>query len=104
MSEFLLTQIIIYGAPILGAVVFVSALGVPIPATLVVIAAGAFSREGLLPWHTTGLIALVCVVAGDCIGYMIGYYLRGPVLERLGKSERWANAERFFQRWGGRSE
>lgn len=103
MSDFLLTQIVIYGAPILGVIVFVSALGVPLPATLVVIAAGAFSREGLLPWHTTGLIALAFVVLGDCIGYALGHYLRGPVLNRLGKSERWARAERFFQRWGGMS-
>ena len=103
MSDFLLTQIINYGAPILGAIVFVSALGVPLPATLIVIAAGAFSREGLLPWHTTGLIALVFVVLGDCIGYALGYYLRGPVLNRVGKSERWARAESFFQRWGGMS-
>ena len=103
MSDFLLTQIINYGAPILGAVVFISALGVPRPATLVVIAAGAFSREGFLPWHTTGLIALVCVVLGDCLGYAIGHYLRGPVLDRFGKSVQWARAERFFQRWGGMS-
>ncbi len=101
MSDFLLTQIINYGAPILGAIVFVSALGIPLPATLVVIAAGAFSREGLLPWHTTGLMALALVVLGDCIGYALGYYLRAPVLSRVGKSERWARAERFFQRWGG---
>lgn len=103
MSDFLLTQIINYGAPILGAVAFVSALGIPLPATLVVIAAGAFSREGFLPWHTTALIALACVVLGDCTGYAIGYYLRGPALRRLGNSVQWARAERFFQRWGGMS-
>ncbi|HSL31867.1 MAG TPA: DedA family protein [Anaerolineales bacterium] len=98
-----MTQIINYGAPILGAIAFVSALGVPLPATLVVIAAGAFSREGFLPWHTTGLIALIFVVMGDCLGYAIGHYLRGPVLTRVGNSTRWARAERFFQRWGGMS-
>ena len=103
MSDFLLTQIINYGAPTLGAIVFVSALGIPLPATLVVIAAGAFSREGFLPWHTTALLALVCVVLGDCIGYAIGYYLRGPALHWLGKSAQWGRAERFFQRWGGMS-
>lgn len=103
MSDFLLTQIINYGAPILGAIAFVSALGIPLPATLVVIAAGAFSREGFLPWHTTALIALTCVVLGDCTGYATGYYLRGPALNRLGNSVQWARAERFFQRWGGMS-
>jgi membrane-associated protein len=103
MSDFLLTQVINYGAPILGAIVFVSALGLPIPATFIVIAAGAFSREGFLPWHTTGLIALICVVLGDWIGYSVGYYARGPVRRRFGKSDQWARAEGFFQRWGGMS-
>lgn len=103
MSDFLLTQVINYGAPILGAIVFISALGVPIPATIIVIAAGAFSREGFLPWHTTGLVALICVVLGDVLGYTVGHYARGPVLRRFGKSGRWISAERFFQRWGGMS-
>jgi membrane protein DedA with SNARE-associated domain len=84
MSDFLLTQVINYGAPILAAVVFFGALGVPFPATLIVIAAGAFSREGFLPWHTTGLIAWICVVLGDCLSYAMGHYARGPVLRRLG--------------------
>lgn len=103
MSDFLLTQVINYGAPILGGIVFVSALGIPLPATLVMIAAGAFSREGFLPWHTTGAIAWLCVVLGDCIGYAAGYYARRPFLRRLGRSERWIQAESFFQRWGGMS-
>lgn len=103
MSDFLLTQIINYGAPFLGAIVFIGALGAPFPGTLIVIAVGAFSRQGFLPWHTTGLVALACVVLGDCIGYALGYYARGPVLRRFGNSERWNKAESFFQRWGGMS-
>ena len=103
MTDFLLTQVINYGAPILGGIVFVSALGIPLPATLMVIAAGAFCKEGFLPWHTTGLIAWASVVLGDCIGYGAGHYLRGPFLQRLGRSERWIQAENFFQRWGGMS-
>ena len=103
MADFLLTQVINYGAPILGTIVFISALGLPIPATLIVIAAGAFSREGFFPWHTTGLIALTCVVLGDLIGYAVGHYARGPALRRIGGSEHWAKAENYFQRWGGMS-
>ena len=103
MSDFLLTQIINYGAPILGGIVFISALGAPFPATFVIIAAGAFSREGFFPWHTTGLIAWLCVVLGDCVGYGVGHYARGPAMRYLGGSEQWVRAERFFQHWGGMS-
>ena len=85
MSDFLLTQVINYGAPFLGAVVFLGALGVPFPGTFVVIAVGAFCRQGFLPWHTTGMIALSCVVLGDCLSYGMGYYAREPVLRRFQK-------------------
>ena len=103
MSEFLLTQIINYGAPLLGVIVFVGALGVPFPATVIVIAAGAFSRQGYLTWHITGLTALACVVLGDCLSFAMGHYAREPVLRRFHGSERWAKAEATFNRWGGMS-
>jgi membrane-associated protein len=103
MADFLLTQIINYGVPILGVILFLGALGVPFPGTLVVIAVGALCREGFLPWHITGLSAWAGVVLGDCTGYALGYYAREPVLRRLGASEQWAKAESFFQRWGGMS-
>ncbi len=103
MADFLLTQIINYGAPILGAIVFIGAMGAPFPGTLIVIAAGAFSKQGILPWATTGLIALTCVVLGDSLSYGIGYYARERILQRFQNSKRWAQAESTFSRWGGMS-
>ena len=103
MSDFLLTQIINYGAPILSAIVFVGAMGVPLPGTLIVIAVGAFCNQGFLAWHTTGLITLAAVVAGDSLSYAMGYYAREPILRRFGKLERWIQAESTFNRWGGMS-
>lgn len=103
MSDFLLTQVINYGTPILGAIVFIGAMGPPLPATLIVIAVGAFCKQGFLAWHTTGLITLACVVAGDSLSYAMGYYARERVVRRFGKSERWLQAESTFARWGGMS-
>jgi len=103
MSDFLLTQIINYGAPILGAIVFIGAMGAPFPGTLIVIAAGAFSKQGILSWYTTGFVALVCVVLGDSLSYGMGYYARERILRRFQNSERWAQAEASFNRWGGMS-
>ena len=103
MSDFLLTQIINYGAPILGAIVFIGALGVPFPGTLIVIAAGAFAKQGILTWYATGLVALTCVVLGDSLSYAMGYFAREPVLRRFQNSERWSQAESTFNRWGGMS-
>ncbi len=103
MSDFLLTQIINYGAPILGAIVFIGAMGAPFPGTLIVIAAGAFSKQGILPWYTTGVVALICVVLGDSLSYGMGYYARERILRRFQDSERWLQAEATFNRWGGMS-
>jgi membrane-associated protein len=101
MSDFLLTQIINYGAPFIGIIVFISALGAPFPCTLIVVAAGAFAKQGLLAWHTTGLIAVASVVLGDSLSFGMGYYARGPILSRFQESERWLQAESTFNRWGG---
>jgi membrane-associated protein len=103
MSEWLLTQIINYGIPILGAIVFLGALGIPFPGTIIVIAVGAFCRQGFLAWHSTGLVALTCVVLGDCLSYAMGYYARKPVLRRFRNADKWIQAENAFQRWGGMS-
>ena len=103
MSDFLLTLFINYGAPILGAIVFIAAMGAPFPCTLIVIAAGAFAKQGLLTWYTTGLVALACVVLGDALSYAMGHYVREPVLRRFQHSEKWIQAESTFNRWGGMS-
>lgn len=103
MSDFLLTQIINYGSPILGAIVLIGALGVPFPGTLIVIAAGAFARQGLLTWYTTGVAALACVVVGDNLSYAMGHFIREPVLRRFQNSSRWIQAESTFHNWGGMS-
>lgn len=103
MSEYLLTQIINYGAPLLGLIVLIGALGAPFPGTVIVIAVGAFCRQGFLSWHTTGLIALICVVLGDCLSYAMGHFAREPVLRRFQFTKNWAQAETAFNRWGGMS-
>ncbi|GAB4457529.1 MAG: hypothetical protein Kow0070_09840 [Anaerolineales bacterium] len=101
MSDFLLTQIINYGAPVLGMIVFIGAMGAPFPGTLLIVAAGAFARQGLLAWHTTGLIALAFVVLGDTLSYGMGYFAREAVLRRFQDSQNWIKAEASFARWGG---
>lgn len=103
ISDFLLTQIINYGAPILGIIVFIGALGAPFPGTFIVVAAGAFSRQDLLTWHITGLIALTGVVLGDSLSYAMGYYAREAILSRFQGSAQWSQAESSFRRWGGMS-
>ena len=100
MSEFLLTQVINFGAPLLGILVFIGGLGVPLPCTALVIAAGAFARQGILPWYTTALISIVSVVIGDSLSYLMGYYFSDRVLLRFSGTPRWIQAEQSFQKYG----
>lgn len=100
MSDFLLTQVINYGAPLLAIVVFIGGLGAPLPCTLLVIAAGAFARQGILPWHTTALVSIISVVIGDMLSYSLGYYASGYVLKRFSGTPQWLEAEKTFEKWG----
>ncbi|MCL4271359.1 MAG: DedA family protein [Anaerolineales bacterium] len=100
MSDFLLTQVINYGAPLLWVVVFIGGLGIPLPCTVLVIAAGAFARQDILPWHTTALVSILSVVIGDSLSYSFGYYASQRVIGRFGGSPRWLEAEQAFQKWG----
>lgn len=100
MSDYLLTQIINYGAPLLGVLVFVGGLGIPLPCTLLVIAAGAFARQGYLPWQTAALISIVSVVIGDSLSYAMGHYTSDSVLKRFSGSPQWVEAEGTFKKWG----
>ncbi len=59
LTEYLLAYILNYGASFLGLVLLVGAIGVPIPTTLLVVAGGAFVRQGLLDLPTVAVIALV---------------------------------------------
>jgi len=100
MSEYLLTQVINYGAPLLGLIVFIGGLGVPLPCTVLVIAAGAFARQGYLTWYSAAFISITSVVIGDMLSYSMGYYASGYVMKRFSGTPQWGEAEKSFQKWG----
>jgi membrane-associated protein len=101
MSDFLLTQIINYGAPLFAAFLFLGALGVPVGASVLVIAAGAFSQQGILDWVSTALLGLIGAVVGDAISFGIGFYAKDWVDRHLGRSSAWINAQRSFDSRAG---
>jgi membrane protein DedA with SNARE-associated domain len=100
MSDFLLTQVINYGAPFLGAIVFLGGIGIPVPGTIMVVAAGAFIRQGYLPWQSTAVISYVCVLIGDNLSFLMGSLARDYIRNRFSNAPRWLDAERSFQKWG----
>jgi membrane-associated protein len=101
MSDFLLTQIINYGAPLFAAFLFLGALGLPVGASVLVIAAGAFSQQGILDWAPTAVLGLIGAVIGDAISFGIGFYAKDWVDRRLGGSSAWRSARRSFDSRAG---
>ena len=92
---------ITYGSPIVIGILFLGALGVPVPGTLLVIAAGAFIRQGIMDIYTTPPLGLSGALAGDIIVYGLGRIARGWIQNRFGQSPAWQKAEAYFNRRGG---
>jgi membrane-associated protein len=101
MSDYLLTLVINFGSPFIALVLFLGALGFPVGASVLVIAAGAFSEQGILAWHTTALLGLLGAVLGDILSFGLGYYNQEWVDRRFGKSPAWRSARDTFDRRAG---
>jgi membrane protein DedA with SNARE-associated domain len=101
MSDYLLTQIINYGSPLFALLLFLGALGVPIGASLLVIAAGAFSQQGILTWYSTAIFGFLGAILGDAISFGIGYFAKDWVDVHFGKSSTWKSAQGTFDSRAG---
>ncbi len=105
ITDYLLLGLSQYGPPIVFAVVLISALGAPLPATLLLLSAGALVTHSDLGLGAIIAGATAAAVLGDQLGYAAGRWGSRPLLARLlrrgGASERLGRAERLAQRWGG---
>ena len=101
LNELALIWVITYGSPMVAGVLFLGALGIPLPGTLLVIASGAFIRQGFMDLYTTPPLGLSGALAGDIIVYGLGRFARGWIQHRFGQSTTWQKAEAYFKRRGG---
>jgi membrane-associated protein len=102
----LLTWLVDYSYPIVGLTVLVSAIGVPLPSTVLVLAAGALAADG--DPSPFGLVAVIVLAAilGDVVSYTLGRVGGDAAVSRWGSrvgltAERIAPLEQRFERWGG---
>ncbi|MFH9982403.1 DedA family protein [Streptomyces sp. NPDC017179] len=96
-----------YGYWAVGGVVLVEDFGIPAPGETILIAAGVYAGAGQLDVVAVALIAFAAAVVGDNIGYLVGHFGGRPFVHRWGRyifltPERFAAAERFFGRHGGK--
>ncbi len=90
-----------YGAPMVAGILFLGGLGVPLPATLIVIASGAFIRQNLLDLYSTPILGYLGTIAGDSLLYGLGYFASGQIEARFGNTATWKSARALFDRRGG---
>jgi len=98
ISDFLLTQVINYGAPLFAMTLLLGALGLPVPGSIMVIAVGAFSQEGYFSWLQMSLVGLCAAIIGDMLSFGMGSYGKNWVRGKFGSLPAWANAQDSFQR------
>ena len=113
MNSFLtdvLTFFQAYGYPAFGVSLFVAALGVPLPAGPMLLAAGAFAAQGDFNVATLLGVATGASVTGDCVGYIVGRLWGSRVLAWLPRSrigrrivtqEAAEESRRYFRQHGG---
>ena len=90
-----------YGAPVVAGILFLGALGVPVPGTLLVIASGAFIRQELLDAYTTPLLAYAGTIGGDILLYLVARLAGTHIKARYGETTAWKKAHDFIERKGG---
>lgn len=101
LTDWALSAVVTYGPYAVALLVLCGALGAPVPGTLVVLAAGAFARQGLISWPVALAAALIGVVIGDSLAYLLGR-LGGPWVDRwAGGSASWGQAHSAFNHYGG---
>lgn len=90
MSVFLTSLLAVmqaYGYPALWVSIFIAAVGVPLPVSLVLLAAGAFAALGNFNIILLMLISISASVAGDNLGYLIGRLWGSKVADWLDHSK-----------------
>lgn len=84
MTDWLLALVPTYGAPLLGLATFLSCLALPIPASILMMAAGGFAAAGDLSLAAGAGAALAGAVAGDQLGFFAGRRGGAGLVARLG--------------------
>ena len=94
----------LYGLPVFSILIFTTSLGIPLPATFALVAAGSFVQLGDMNLWWVLALGAVAAVIGDQAAYAIGRWGGHRLAERLtgwfGGAKQLAKAENAVNRWG----
>jgi len=95
---------------IAGALAFAEAaimVGFVLPGEIALLVAGYFCRYGTLEVWIMAIIAVVCAIVGDSVGFEFGRHFGPPVRRsRVGRfigESRWSTVDAFLRRHGGKA-
>lgn len=105
LSDYLLGALGIYGLPLLFVALLVGSVGLPLPASFLLLAAGSFvAQDELSLWPVLGL-ASAGAILGDNIGYALGRWggrrVFGWLGRLFGKNSEFSKTENWLKRWEG---
>jgi len=100
-SDIALGALLTYGPLALGLSLLLSGAGIPLPATILLVAAGAFSRQEMMQWQWTFLAGVLGVVLGDNVAYGMGRLAGTWTERRLGRNPAWQSTVEQFNKRGG---
>jgi membrane-associated protein len=93
-----------YGLPVLFGVIVIATIGIPLPISMMLVAAGSFVELGEMKLWQVIVVASAGAVIGDQIGYALGRWGGHRVVERIrrrGKgTAKIEQAQAFAERWG----
>lgn len=106
MNAQLLDLLLTYGIVALAPILAASALGLPIPSSLLLLAGGAFAGSGQLAFLPLVIVGISATSVGDSLGYWLGRRGGVAALDRFGprlgiKPTALAQADALLGRWGG---
>ncbi|MBT9385015.1 DedA family protein [Pseudooceanicola sp. CBS1P-1] len=85
LTEWLLALVPSYGPPLLGGVIFLSCFALPLPASMMLMAAGGFSAVGDLSLPLVLAAAVLGLIAGDQCVYFAGRYGGARLMQHLAR-------------------
>jgi membrane-associated protein len=100
-----LAALVLYGLPALFTVVFVAAVGLPLPSSLLLLVAGSLIDVGEMSFWPVVASATAAAVLGDNLGYAVGRRGGRPLALRLSQrfnlEQKISAGEAFMAQWGG---
>jgi membrane-associated protein len=104
VSDLLFSLVSTYGTLVIAVTTFLSCLALPIPASFVMLAGGAFAASGDLALGAVVAAAFGGAVIGDQAGFRAGRYGGRKLETRIGRAPAraalLARARAFVERWG----